>query len=311
MQEEPRKQSYPLWHNAIAGSVAGAGARLATAPLDLLRIRRQLESNVVYPRPSLYRQMMTIVELEGGFPALFRGTVAATYLWIGYSGVQFALYGSIQDFFKSRDDVDNPHPTLVAFMAGGVAGVVATWATYPFDICRTIFAARGMSLHSMADPDPIQRPPSSLKEFAIRLYRQKGIRGLYAGGFPATVQIMPYMGLNFAIYDVLTRDDRRVFLSGMAGSLSGAVSKIIVYPIDTVKKRLQAQAAFGPTIGRSSYHGMTDCILKVHKTEGVGAFYRGLVPSVLKTTLGSGLSFALYRGTKNLLESFHDHWTER
>jgi solute carrier family 25 (mitochondrial thiamine pyrophosphate transporter), member 19 len=310
MEDEETLKSYPLWHNAVAGGTAGAGARLATAPLDLLRIRRQLESKVVYPRPSLYSQMVTIVESEGGFRALFRGTVAATYLWIGYSGVQFALYGSIQNFFKSRDDIDNPHPTLVAFMAGGVAGVVATWTTYPFDICRTIFAARGMSLHSMADPDPIQRPPSSLKEFALRLYQKRGIQGLYAGGFPATVQIMPYMGLNFAIYDILTRDDKRVFLSGMAGSLSGAVSKISVYPMDTVKKRLQAQAAFGPMMVGSSYSGMTDCITKIYRTEGVGAFYRGLVPSVLKTTTASGLSFALYRGTKNLLESIHDMWME-
>eukprot|EP00562_Extubocellulus_spinifer_P009368 CAMPEP_0178501678 /NCGR_PEP_ID=MMETSP0696-20121128/17086_1 /TAXON_ID=265572 /ORGANISM="Extubocellulus spinifer, Strain CCMP396" /LENGTH=175 /DNA_ID=CAMNT_0020130659 /DNA_START=183 /DNA_END=706 /DNA_ORIENTATION=+ len=37
----PKK--YPAWHSAVAGAAAGAGSRLLTAPLDLLRIRRQLQ----------------------------------------------------------------------------------------------------------------------------------------------------------------------------------------------------------------------------------------------------------------------------
>ena len=36
-------KTYPQWHSAVAGAAAGAGSRLLTAPLDLLRIRRQLQ----------------------------------------------------------------------------------------------------------------------------------------------------------------------------------------------------------------------------------------------------------------------------
>lgn len=110
---------YPQWHNVVSGAVAGAGSRLATAPLDLVRIRWQLEKTVTYPRPSLWSSMATIVRNEGGVLALFRGSVAATYLWVGYSMVQFAVYGQIHTFFKSHDDQRNPHPTIVAFCSGG------------------------------------------------------------------------------------------------------------------------------------------------------------------------------------------------
>jgi hypothetical protein len=34
----------PIWHHAVAGGVSGAGARIVTAPLDLLKIRRQLNA---------------------------------------------------------------------------------------------------------------------------------------------------------------------------------------------------------------------------------------------------------------------------
>jgi len=303
------KKGYPLWHNSVAGAVAGAGARLATAPLDLVRIRRQLDRSVTYPRPSLWSSLSTIVRDEGGVSALFRGNLAATYLWIGYSGVQFGVYGHIKSWFESHDDPSRPHPTVVAFMAGGLAGLCATVSTYPFDLCRTIFAARGMTSvssiqSSFADPSPIFRPPESIYHFALSLYRQKGIRVFYAGCVPAAMQIVPYMGLNFSIYDALASEDRAVGMSAYAGLISGSVSKIIVYPMDTVKKRLQAQAVFGP-IG-DIYFGMLDCFSKIFKSEGLTGFYRGLLPSVLKTGIASGLSFSLYRGTKNFLEHIHD-----
>ena len=96
------KKEYPLWHNIISGGVAGAGSRLATAPLDLVRIRWQLEKTVTYPRPSLWSSIKTIVENEGGVRALFRGSVAATYLWIGYSMVQFSVYGKVKGWFDNN-----------------------------------------------------------------------------------------------------------------------------------------------------------------------------------------------------------------
>jgi solute carrier family 25 thiamine pyrophosphate transporter 19 len=303
-------KEYPLWHNSVAGAVAGAGARLATAPLDLVRIRRQLDRSVTYPRPSLMSSFATIIRDEGGFFALFRGSLAATYLWVGYSTVQFGVYGHIKAWFESHDDPSRPHPTIVAFLSGGTAGLCATVTTYPFDICRTTFAARGMPStssiqSSFADPNPTFRPPKSLKEFTMSLYRRKGLRAFYAGCGPASIQIFPYMGLNFAIYDALTSGDRDIGMSAYAGTISGSVSKIIVYPVDTIKKRIQAQAVFG-AVG-DVYFGMVDCFTKILKNEGYRGFYRGLLPSVLKTGIATGLSFSLFRGTKNFLEGLHNN----
>ena len=151
------------------------------------------------------------------------------------------------------------------------------------------------------------------------MYRQDGIRGFYAGSAPAVVQIVPYMGLNFAIYDFLItqgdNDDdsnstiinsKSVGLSGYAGSISGAVSKIIVYPMDTIKKRIQIQSVFGAHRTGVIYNGIWDCLVTTIRMEGAHGLYRGLVPSVLKTTMGSGLAFTFFRSTKNLLECIHD-----
>jgi solute carrier family 25 thiamine pyrophosphate transporter 19 len=300
-----KPEEYPQWHNIVAGAVAGAGSRLATAPLDLVRIRWQLEKTVTYPRPSLWTTLKTIAENEGGVRALFRGSVAATYLWVGYSIVQFATYARVRAFLESEDNAENPHPTLVSFLSGATAGLTATAATYPFDICRTIFAARGVASQPLASSTGTTvPPPTSLYEFTFSVYHKRGIKAFYAGGSTAALQIIPYMGLNFAIYDRLTAGDKRVTSSGIAGSISGGISKIIVYPMDTIKKRLQAQAVFGSSGDR--YDGLLDCFTKMLRREGFSAFYRGIVPSVAKTTIATSLTFSLYRGTKNFLENKHD-----
>jgi hypothetical protein len=342
--EKEEAISYPAWHSALAGGVAGLGSRMATAPLDLIRIRRQL-NQTQYPSESVVQSWMNIVKNEGGVTALYRGNMAAIYLWVGYAAVQFSVYNHSKEMLQNVCE----KPTVVAFTAGALAGACATLATYPFDVCRTTFVARAavpqpqsmlytvasaplappvfsekttLPFHSLVEPQPFQlstaisskvehvpstnngtipAAPRTFAEFTRHLYQSKGIRGFYAGAFPAVIQIIPYMGMNFAIYDFLTSKERSVGLSAYAGSISGAISKIIVYPMDTVKRRLQAEAFFG----EKQYTGMLDCIITIQREEGWTSFYRGMVPSVLKTAISSSLVFALFRFTKNVLEELH------
>lgn len=211
---------YPSWHNAMAGAVAGAGARLLIAPLDLIRIRAQLERRDVYPRPSILTRLTNVYRGEGGIKALFRGNLAASYLWVGYTTVQFYVYGTIKqkldiirqeqkELLISSDGKDNfvngvrqqqeeqhlkmtmmmaflTSPTAIAFISGATAGVCATIATYPFDITRTVFAARGaVSPSTSSISGGTFRPPSTITQCAKSMYRQHGIIGFYAGHQPA------------------------------------------------------------------------------------------------------------------------------
>lgn len=348
------KPSYPQWHNVVAGATAGAGARLFTAPLDLLKIRRQLQPSSVISSSTpnlskfdpfgMFKSMKQIVQTEGGIRSLFRGNLAATYLWIGYAAVQFSLYARTADFLTSFHhrhtlETNNHHlnlpvpspnlprlqkasevvsdvfssigskPTAVAFCAGATAGTAATLATYPFDICRTAFASqRTMSQGT--------KSISAFFQQAIMKDNSMPLRTLFAGSGPAVLGIVPYMGLNFALYDYLVRKGDRVNVrdAGAAGAISGGVSKFVVYPLDTIKKRLQAQAFetfWGSGIKRSTsahYKNMVDCGLSIFREEGVGAFYRGLVPTVMKTMMATSLTFAIFQLTKNTLQTMHD-WT--
>ena len=333
--------SSPAWHNWVAGGVAGAGSRMATAPLDLIRIRRQLQATtVVYPAESMWASWKKIMETEkGGIAALYRGNTAAIYLWISYAAVQFAVYTPVRAAWKDLPGA--------AFGAGAVAGVCATLATYPFDVCRTTFAARGLETSStpptptatthMAPHSSMLEPayptiqqaqsqqqqaanttkiPRTMGQFVVQLWRSKGIAGFYAGAGPAVAQIIPYMGLNFGIYDALTT--HQGLSSASAGAISGAVSKLIIYPVDTVKRRLQAAAFFdngssslvvgstqngstttAATSAFAQQHRVYRTVMELYEQGGWRSFYRGVFPSLLKTTIATSLSFSLFRGVKD------------
>lgn len=342
------KSVYPPWHNVVAGATAGAGARLFTAPLDLIKIRRQLNPTVVssgvpnFSPVGFFRSLQQIVQKEGGLKSLFRGNLAATYLWIGYAAVQFSLYARTADFLSHASSMPmqlpptlpapivqpaqlaintfqaiGHNPTAIAFCSGAVAGTAATLATYPFDICRTAFAARGIT----SETSSIQ----SFFKLALTSQNVNGVskkvnplRNLFGGCGPAVLGIIPYMGLNFALYDYLVRKGDKIAVgdAGAAGAIAGGTSKLIVYPLDTVKKRLQAQT-FNSFWGTSSggaavaanhvpYKNMVDCAARILKEEGFTTFYRGLVPTVIKTMGATGLTFSIFTFTKNTLETVHD-----
>lgn len=111
------------------------------------------------------------------------------------------------------------------------------------------------------------------------------------------------MGINFALYDYMTRigKDKKgnkvnPAWAGAAGLIAGGTSKVIVYPLDTVKKRLQAQTfmvASSSTQHVLKYNGMYDCIVKIAKQEGAQSFYKGLVPTVIKSMAGTGFPFII------------------
>ena len=333
---------YPRWHDIVAGAVAGLASRLITAPLDLIKIRLQLNSpDTTSGGFGIFSTISKIVRDEGGIRSLFRGNLSATYLWIGYAAVQFSMYSRTTDFLtgvsnipKQAGVIDIWHrpieplqaitsnPTAVAFISGATAGVSATIATYPFDICRTAFASGKGTNTILSSTSPSSKniiplssqgfdtTSTSMVHFFREMYKVHGIKGLFSGATPACVQIIPYMGINFALYDYFCRvsDRTNVGNAALAGAFAGGISKFVVYPMDTVKKRMQASTfnAIRNNMNRKVSTNIFDCTLRIAQEEGINAFYRGLFPTVVKSMVATSMTFASFTITKNALRALHD-----
>jgi len=93
----------------------------------------------------------------------------------------------------------------------------------------------------------------------------------------------------------------------LAGALAGIIGKFVVYPLDTVKKRLQMSgvarpAAYGP---QETYTGAWDALVKIARKEGiVRGWYKGTVPSIMKAAMGAALTFWSYDAATRTLERY-------
>jgi solute carrier family 25 S-adenosylmethionine transporter 26 len=62
------------------------------------------------------------------------------------------------------------------------------------------------------------------------------------------------------------------------GCIASATTVSIMIPMDTIKTRLVTQMANSP----NAYKGIIDCAVRVAREEGMGAFYKGLPPRLVR-----------------------------
>ncbi|KAI0409611.1 mitochondrial dicarboxylate carrier protein [Xylaria palmicola] len=295
-----------------AGATAGLISRFVIAPLDVVKIRLQLQSHSLSDPLShqnlrgspIYkgtvRTLQHIVRNEG-ITGLWKGNVPAELMYVSYAAVQFTAYRSTTMLLRRLVGEENRLPHVAeSFISGATAGATATATTYPLDLLRTRFAAQGND-----------RVYTSLRRAIWEIKRDEGVSGFFRGLSPALAQIVPLMGIFFAIYETVRPLLGQLDLpwgsgDATAGVIASVTAKTGVFPLDLVRKRIQVQ---GPTRSRyvhrniPEYAGTIRTIQQIVKTERVRGLYRGLTVSLMKAAPASAVTMWTYERVLNFLIS--------
>jgi ornithine carrier protein len=78
------------------------------------------------------------------------------------------------------------------------------------------------------------------------------------------------------------------------GAISGIAGKIVEFPFDTVKVRLQTSSS-------DTFNGTFDCIKKTYKNEGFSGFYKGLSSPLVGSMIENGILFSGFGLAQNLI----------
>ncbi|XP_065272258.1 mitochondrial thiamine pyrophosphate carrier isoform X2 [Emys orbicularis] len=239
---------------AVAGSASGFVTRALISPVDVIKIRFQLQIEQLSPRNPLakyYGILQTAHRIlhEEGLTAFWKGHVPAQLLSVSYGAVQFVTFECLTELVHNASPYDTRN-FIVHFVCGGLAACTATMTVQPLDTLRTRFAAQG-------EPKVYR----NLRHAVVTMYQTEGPLTFYRGLTPTIIAVFPYAGLQFSFYNLLQQLYKRVMPSeGMntgnvknlvCGSCAGVISKTLTYPFDLFKKRLQvggfeqARAAFG------------------------------------------------------------------
>ncbi|KAI9769593.1 MAG: mitochondrial thiamine pyrophosphate transporter [Geoglossum umbratile] len=296
------------WQVVIAGGTAGLVSRFCIAPLDVVKIRLQLQVHSLSD-PLSYRgitgpvykgtlRTLKAIVKEEGIAGLWKGNISAELLYVIFGAVEFTTYRETNTFLRKLQP--RLPDAAESFIAGSFAGGVATSVTYPLDLLRTRFAAQGR-----------EKVYSSIFASIREISRTEGLRGFYQGLGAGLTQIVPSMGIFFCTYESLRGPLATLKLpfgssDAVSGMLASVIAKTGVFPLDLIRKRLQVQ---GPTRGKyvhrniPAYKGVSKTLKSIIRAEGARGLYKGLTVSLVKAAPANAITMWTYeRALKALLE---------
>ncbi|ATY61656.1 calcium dependent mitochondrial carrier [Cordyceps militaris] len=183
-----------------------------------------------------------------------------------------------------------PHPGY--FLAGAIAGGVSRTATAPLDRLKVYLLVNTQShgetaVAAFKRGQPLIALKNAARPFgdAIRdVYRSGGLRGFFAGNGLNVIKIMPETAIKFGSYEAAKRafanleghgDPQKIntFSRFTAGGVAGMIAQFCVYPLDTLKFRLQCSTVEG---GPKGVALMKQTAMKMYADGGLRAGYRGV-----------------------------------
>lgn len=178
----------------IAGGVAGAASRTATAPLDRLKVTLQVQTTHASIGPAVKR-----IWNEGRFLGFFRGNGINVLKVAPESAIKFYSYEMLKNVIGGDEgDIGTPGRLL----AGGLAGAVAQTSIYPMDLVKTRLQTYVCDRGSVP----------SLGKLSRDIWVQEGPRAFYRGLVPSLLGIIPYAGIDLAAYEALKDMSRKHIL---------------------------------------------------------------------------------------------------
>ena len=142
---------------------------------------------------------------------------------------------------------------------------------------------------------------------AIRtVYAEEGLLSFWKGNSANVLRVVPVYSLKFYFNErfrdaLKTRPGEKLSVSQKlaAGTASGLMTSLLTYPLETVRTRLALGRAFG-----SNYSGIYDCFKQTVFKEGVGALYKGIMPTLWTGAPYVGLQMTFYDVFHDTLSSF-------
>ncbi|EFA03282.1 mitochondrial coenzyme A transporter SLC25A42 [Tribolium castaneum] len=197
---------------------------------------------------------------------------------------------------KSHDPVSsqlsNTQIVLTSLCAGAIAGALAKTTIAPLDRTKINFQISN-------------KPYSTRKAFKFlrQTYHQHGFLALWRGNSATMVRIVPHAAIQFTAHeqwkkilnvDNTNKSPRKLFL---AGSLAGATSQSLTYPLDVARARMAVT-------NKQEYATLRQVFYKIFYEEGITAFYKGYIPTIAGVVPYAGVSFFTYDTLKMLYREY-------
>lgn len=189
--------SIALWAEIMAGASAGGCQVVFTNPLEIVKIRLQVQGEAMKAAAREGEQVskrsaMWIVR-NLGVVGLYKGASACLLRDMPFSAIYFPFYSHLKkDFFGESPQKKLGIAQLLT--AGAIAGMPAAYLTTPFDVIKTrlqVESRKGDTQYT------------SLRHCAKTVFKEEGFKAFFKGGPARVLRSSPQFGFTLAGYEVL------------------------------------------------------------------------------------------------------------
>ncbi|KAL2538534.1 Mitochondrial uncoupling protein 5 [Forsythia ovata] len=287
------------------GGIASIVAGCSTHPLDLIKVRMQLQGEAPAPafqtlRPALAFHTtaahvhphislppppprlgpvavgLRIIQ-QDGVAALFSGVSATVLRQTLYSTTRMGLYDILKQ--KWTDPNSNNMPLMRKITAGLIAGGIGAAVGNPADVAMVRMQADGRL------PLAQRRNYKSVVDAISQMAKSEGVASLWRGSSLTVNRAMLVTASQLASYDQFKEIilEKHLMQDGLgthvtASFAAGFVAAVASNPVDVIKTRvmnMKVEAGMVPP-----YSGAMDCAMKTIKAEGPMSLYKGFIPTI-------------------------------
>ncbi|CAI8595709.1 unnamed protein product [Vicia faba] len=315
----------------VEGGVASIIAGCSTHPLDLIKVRMQLQGEnapkpnpvqnlrpalafgqtgttsihvaptpVIQPRVGPISVGVRLVQQEG-VRALFSGVSATVLRQTLYSTTRMGLYDILKNKWSDREA--GTMPLLRKIEAGLIAGGVGAAIGNPADVAMVRMQADGRL------PVSQRRNYKSVIDAITRMAKQEGVTSLWRGSSLTVNRAMLVTASQLASYDQFKEIilEKGVMKDGLgthvtASFAAGFVAAVVTNPVDVIKTRvmnMRVEPGKEPP-----YAGALDCAVKTVRAEGPMALYKGFIPTISRQGPFTVVLFVTLEQVRKLLKDF-------
>jgi len=247
--------------NKFGFLVDGVSAIFATVchdavmtPAEVVKQRMQMCCS---PFSGCANAAITIYQTEG-IKAFYRSYFTQLTMNVPFQATLVTTYMSIQRFLNPNNEY-NP---AIHFVAGALAGGVASTVTMPFDNCKTLLNTQEAGVLKKIEVSEI----NGLSGAAKSITRMVGFRGFFSGLTPRILYQAPSTAISWSIYELVKyymksakeRDDRYETLNSLKedNSSNSGVNKELEARLDTEKQNRINLGKDEHSVGSSVSHTM-------------------------------------------------------
>lgn len=182
-----------LPHEILAGASAGACQVIFTNPLEIVKIRLQVQGEVAKTVEGVPRRSAMWIVKNLGLVGLYKGASACLLRDVPFSAIYFPTYNHLKrDYFGESST--KQLGVLQLLTAGAIAGMPAAYLTTPCDVIKTrlqVEARKGDTSYA------------SLTHCAKTVFKEEGFKAFFKGGPARIMRSSPQFGFTLAGYEVL------------------------------------------------------------------------------------------------------------